>query len=87
MKSQTEKAERERLIDQNRLRQANLRLEMSRQRTFSILVIVSLFSLLVAGGVSIYIRNRRNRLIDMEERLEAMRQLVDESRQSVAEEE
>ena len=60
---------------------------MSRQRTFSILVIVSLFSLLVAGGVSIYIRNRRNRLIDMEERLEALRQLLDESRQSVAEEE
>ena len=87
VKSQTEKAERERLIDQNRLRQANLRLEMSRQRTFSILVIVSLFSLLVAGGVSIYIRNRRNRLIDMEERLEALRQLLDESRQSVAEEE
>lgn len=80
-------AERERLVDQNRLRQENLRLEMSRQRTFSILVIVSLFSLLVAGGVSLYIRNRRNRLIDMEERLEALRQLLNESKQSVAEEE
>ncbi len=80
-------AERERLVDQNRLRQENLRLELSRQRTFSILVIVSLFSLLVAGGVSLYIRNRRNRLIDMEERLEALRQLLNESKQSVAEEE
>lgn len=87
MKSQTEKAERERLVDQNRLRRENLRLEMSRQRTFSILVIVSLLSILVAGGVSLYIRNRRNRLIDMEERLEALRQLLNESKQSVAEEE
>ena len=60
---------------------------MSRQRTFSILVIVSLLSILVAGGVSLYIRNRRNRLIDMEERLEALRQLLNESKQSVAEEE
>ena len=87
VKSQTEKAERERLVDQNRLRRENLRLEMSRQRTFSILVIVSLLSILVAGGVSLYIRNRRNRLIDMEERLEALRQLLNESKQSVAEEE
>lgn len=79
-------AEQERLIDQNRLRQENLRLEMSRQRTFSILVIVSLLSILVVGGISLYIRNRRNRLIDMEERLEALRQLLDESKQSVAEE-
>ena len=60
---------------------------MSRQRTFSILVIVSLLSILVAGGVFLYIRNRRNRLIDMEERLEALRQLLNESKQSVAEEE
>ncbi|MEO3211928.1 helix-turn-helix transcriptional regulator [Parabacteroides distasonis] len=87
VKSQTEKAERERLVDQNRLRRENLRLEMSRQRTFSILVIVSLLSILVAGGVFLYIRNRRNRLIDMEERLEALRQLLNESKQSVAEEE
>lgn len=81
------KAERERLFDQSRLRQENLRLEMSRQRTFSLLVIFSLLAVLVAGGVSLYIRDRRNRLIDMEERLAALRQLLDESKRPATEEE
>ena len=80
-----ERTERERLFAQNRLREENLRLEMRRQRTVSTLLIVSLSFVLLMGAVVLYVRNRRNRLIEMEERLEALRQLLEEATRSSAE--
>lgn len=74
--------EKERMLTQNRLEQANLRLEISRQRTFLVLMTVLLAMVLISGVVAFYIRNRRNRLVEVEERLEALRQLLEESNPS-----
>lgn len=80
--------EKERIVAQNRLEQKNLRLEIDRQRAFIVLLLVLFAFLLIAGGAILYIRDRRARLIEMEERLEVLRQLLEEAkRTTVAEEE
>lgn len=74
--------EKERIVAQNRLEQKNLRLEIDRQRAFIVLLLVLFAFLLIAGGAILYIRDRRARLIEMEERLEVLRQLLEEAKRT-----
>lgn len=61
------------------LSQANLLLVIERQRMQLTLSLCLLALVLVGGGAFLYIRNRRYRLIDAEERIEALNHLLEEA--------
>ena len=61
------------------LSQANLLLVIERQQMQLTLSFCLLVLVLVGGGAFLYIRNRRNRLIDAEERIEALNHLLEEA--------
>lgn len=60
----------------------NLKLTVERQETQLTLLVVVLVLVLAGGGVFIYIRNRRNRLIEAEERIETLNRLLADATQS-----
>lgn len=61
------------------LSQANLLLVIERQQMQLTLSVCLLALVLVGGGAFLYIRNRRYRLIDAEERIEALNHLLEEA--------
>lgn len=63
----------------NYLSQVNLQLQVERQRTQLVLLFTLLMLLIVGGGSFFYIRNRRNRLIEAEERIETLNRLLAET--------
>lgn len=58
------------------LTNANLMLTVERQETQLTLMFVLLVLVLVGGGAFFYVRNRRNRLIEAEERIETLNRLL-----------
>lgn len=60
------------------LSQANLILTVERQEAQLTLLFALLLLVLVGGGAFLYIRNRRNRLIEAEERVETLTRLLEE---------
>lgn len=64
------------------LSQANLLLEVERKQAERNLLLVILVLLLVGGGAFLYVRNRRNRLIEAEERAETLTRLLEEATRS-----
>lgn len=72
--------EKELLLSQNKLQQKILKAENRRQQTLTVLFIL-LFCFTVTGSLAFfYIRNRRERLLETEEKLEALQQLLQETR-------
>lgn len=71
--------EKELLLSQNKLQQKILKAENRRQQTLTFLFIL-LFCFTITGSmVFFYIRNRREHLLETEERLEALQQLLRET--------
>ena len=61
------------------LSQANLILTVERKQAQLNLLLALLVLVLAGGGVSLYIRNRRNRLIEAEERAETLTRLLEDA--------
>lgn len=61
------------------LAQANLVLTVERQQAQLTLLFSLLVLVIVGGGAFIYVRNRRNRLIEAEERVETLTRLLEEA--------
>lgn len=68
------------------LSNSNLRLKVERQQWQLMLLFVLLAVVVAGGGVFLYIRNRRNKLIEAEERIETLNRLLAEATRGDAEE-
>ena len=69
------------------LSQANLILTVERKQAQLNLLLALLVLVLAGGGVSLYIRNRRNRLIEAEERAETLTRLLEDATKNQSKEE
>lgn len=69
------------------LSQANLLLTVERKQAQLNLLLALLFLVLMGGGVLLYVRNRRNRLIEAEERVETLTRLLEDATKSRSNEE
>ncbi|WP_308759378.1 hypothetical protein [uncultured Bacteroides sp.] len=69
------------------LSQANLILTVERKQAQLNLLLALLVLVLVGGGAFLYIRNRRNRLIEAEERAETLTRLLEDATKSQSKEE
>ena len=69
------------------LSQANLILTVERKQAQLNLLLALLFLVLMGGGVLLYVRNRRNRLIEAEERVETLTRLLEDATKSRSNEE
>lgn len=69
------------------LSQANLVLTVERKQAQLNLLLALLFLVLMGGGVLLYVRNRRNRLIEAEERVETLTRLLEDATKSRSNEE
>lgn len=67
------------------LTNANLKLTVERQETQLTLLFSLLALLVLGGGAFLYIRNRRNKLIEAEERIETLNRLLSEATKGDAE--
>ena len=86
MTSQRLLNETELLRSQNRLQQATFKAEASRQQVLLILFIFLFIASVMAGFAFFYIRNRRERLLEAEEKLDTLQQLLREATDSKVEE-
>lgn len=71
--------ERELLFSRNKLLQDNLKSETSRQRTLLILFVVLFLFTVTVSIVCFYIRYRRDKLLEAEEKLDALQHLLREA--------
>lgn len=69
------------------LSQANLILTVERKQAQLNLLLALLVLVLAGGGVSLYVRNRRNRLIEAEERAETLTRLLEDATKNQSKEE
>ena len=72
------------LVTRNKLQQLNYELIIKRQKTrmYSMLVVVVFVGVLVS--LTFYIRNRRKRLAEAEERIDALTRLLEDAQKRIA---